>query len=449
DTAAPVCTISTAISGNRTNASETINFSCSDANNITIQCKEDGGVWGACDSSTSNTMGPTLSQGAHSLQIRATDAFYTSTIVSRSWVTDSVPPSCSVGTGPGTYSKLTSESFTYSCADTTSSISSYECKKDSGAWISCGSSSSYSWSGITEGAHTFSMRAKDASGLYSSVISWSFTSDFTAPSLSISSSVKQSSTTRRLNYSGSDPVSNGVSSGLASRQCRINSGSWSSCSSTSYHDFNVSTPGAKTYDVLLTDNAGNTKMLSFSETVIYGARTSTECTSSGGTVVGNVCQFSSAGTASCPVGWSQYNGYAEYASRTCGTSANCNTSCTASALSWTSSASQPSCTYQTGTWSGWNWTSYGWASTGNGPLLAGTISQNTGSCPKSLNAHIDSSATYPYDLDVASDYCALSPNWTTDGKSSTRCRRSTCNLNCTSVTSSVSCTARLSKVGCN
>ncbi|MDK2951471.1 MAG: hypothetical protein PWQ77_1136 [Kosmotogales bacterium] len=53
-------------------------------------------------------------------------------------------------------------------------VISYEYKKDNEQWQTT-TNTQYKWNFITEGSHTFKVRAKDDDGLYSNIITWSFT----------------------------------------------------------------------------------------------------------------------------------------------------------------------------------------------------------------------------------------------------------------------------------
>ncbi len=52
-------------------------------------------------------------------------------------------------------------------------IIGYEYKKDNEQWQTT-TGTQYRWNFITEGSHTFKVRAKDDDGSYSDIITWSF-----------------------------------------------------------------------------------------------------------------------------------------------------------------------------------------------------------------------------------------------------------------------------------
>ncbi len=72
---------------------------------------------------------------------------------------DTTPPDTSISSGPSGTTASTSASFAFS---STEPGSSFECKLDSGAFAACSSPKAYS--GLGEGAHSFSVRATDTSG---------------------------------------------------------------------------------------------------------------------------------------------------------------------------------------------------------------------------------------------------------------------------------------------
>ena len=107
------------------------------------------------------------STGAHTFSVRATDAAgnVDPSPAAQSWTIDpsappdTTPPDTTIGSGPSGTTTSTSASFSFS---STEPGSSFECKLDSGSFAACSSPKAYS--GLSTGAHTFSVRATDAAG---------------------------------------------------------------------------------------------------------------------------------------------------------------------------------------------------------------------------------------------------------------------------------------------
>lgn len=75
---------------------------------------------------------------------------------------DTTPPDTSIDSGPANPSNSNSASFTFSGTDTGSGVASFECDLDGGGFSTCTSAKSYS--SLSEGSHTFQVRAKDGVG---------------------------------------------------------------------------------------------------------------------------------------------------------------------------------------------------------------------------------------------------------------------------------------------
>ena len=90
---------------------------------------------------------------------------------------DTTPPDTSIASGPSGTISSSSASFSFSA---TEAGSSFECKLDAGSWAAC--SSPRELTGLSEGSHNFSVRAKDAAGnTDASEATRSFTVDTTPP----------------------------------------------------------------------------------------------------------------------------------------------------------------------------------------------------------------------------------------------------------------------------
>jgi hypothetical protein len=165
DTTPPNTTIDSGPAGATTATGATFSFSSSEANS-SFQCQLDGSAWAACSSPRTYSG---LSVGGHTFSVQATDAAgnVDPSPASRTWTVeasappppDTTPPDTTIVSSPPATTTETSASFSFNSSE---SGSTFECKLDSAAFASCASPKSYS--GLSVGAHTFSVQATDAAG---------------------------------------------------------------------------------------------------------------------------------------------------------------------------------------------------------------------------------------------------------------------------------------------
>ena len=162
DTAPPTCTIttSTACSSDPT---PRIDFSCSDSVGIASrQCRLDAGAWGSCTTATTY-LPSSLSDGSHTVRVRATDtAGNVSVPAVHTWTVDATLPSLTITSSPSTPVASGSASFSFSSSDSGCGPLTPTCRLDAGAFGSCSSPRNYS--GLSDGSHTFRVRATDGAG---------------------------------------------------------------------------------------------------------------------------------------------------------------------------------------------------------------------------------------------------------------------------------------------
>ncbi|MDX6726126.1 MAG: large repetitive protein, partial [Baekduia sp.] len=174
DTIVPNTTIASGPAGTVTTRSASFGVTASEAG-VSFQCARDGAAFSACTSTPSYTA---LADGAHTLQVRAVDAAGNTdaTPASRTWTVDATPPVTAFYRGPD--ATWPSTSATFASADSEDVVSRM-CKLDAGAWAACNGQTTLT--GLSQGTHTYSMRAGDAAG--NAVVSpatWTFTVSGTA-----------------------------------------------------------------------------------------------------------------------------------------------------------------------------------------------------------------------------------------------------------------------------
>ena len=164
---------------------------------------------------------------------------------------DTTPPDTTIASGPSASTTSTSASFTFGSSE---SGSTFECKVDADAYGSCTSPKSYS--GLSTGQHTFSVRATDAAGntdASPATQTWTITTatDMTPPDTTMSSGPTGSTNdnTPTFAFTASEPN--------AVFECRVDAGAWSDC--TSPWTTPTLTDGAHSVSVRATDAAGNTE----------------------------------------------------------------------------------------------------------------------------------------------------------------------------------------------
>jgi len=245
----PDTSITAGPSGLVNSGSTSISFASSEPGS-TFECRLDAGAWSDCASPTSYSA---LDAGAHTFDVRATDAAGNTDAspASRSWTInastpdDATPPDTSIASGPSGTVTTRSASFAFS---STESGSAFECRLDGAAWGSCTSPKSYT--AIPDGTHTFHVRATDTAGnTDASVASRTWTVDATAPNTSISSGPtgSVSSSSASFAFSAGDAGS--------TFECRLDGGAWVACASP--QSYSSLATGSHTFHVRASDVAGN------------------------------------------------------------------------------------------------------------------------------------------------------------------------------------------------
>ena len=157
DTAAPNTTIDSNPSNPSNSANASFTFSSSEGSS-TFECELDGGGFSPCTSPKSYT---SLSDGSHTFKVRATDQTGNAdaSAAQYTWTVDTAAPNTTIDSNPTSPSTSASATFTFS---STEGSSTFECELDGGGFSSCSTPKSYS--GLSEGSHTFKVRATDQAG---------------------------------------------------------------------------------------------------------------------------------------------------------------------------------------------------------------------------------------------------------------------------------------------
>ena len=159
-------------------ARTTPSFSFAHASYSSFRCKLDAAAFAACASPRTIA----TPSGQHTFSVQAVDAAGVVTdTASYTWAVDVSAPA--ITSTPPSTSASSSASFAFTHAQ---SAYGFQCQLDGALATSCTSPKSYS--AVADGAHTFTLRAVDASGtVTSAAATYSWTIDTTAPVVSLAS----------------------------------------------------------------------------------------------------------------------------------------------------------------------------------------------------------------------------------------------------------------------
>ncbi len=264
DSTSPTTQIDGHPAGLTSSAAANLTFSGSDAGGsgvASFECRRDStepSSWSTC---TSPKQYASLSDGAHSFEVRAIDQAgnVDASPASFEWTVDSTAPQTQIDTSPPALSASASAEFKFSGSDGSGSgVSSFECRRDSSevsAWTACTSPKSYA--SLLDGSHKFEVRAIDQAGNVDAspaIFNWSI--DTTAPTTQIDASPPSlsASASAEFKFSGADTGGSGV----ASFECRRDSteaNAWVACASPK--SYAALTDGAHKFEVRAVDTAGN------------------------------------------------------------------------------------------------------------------------------------------------------------------------------------------------
>ena len=210
---------------------------------LTFECKVDSVSQGACSSPFATTIG---GDGWHLVEVIATDAASNMSLAAAySYQLDTTAPQTTIDSGAPATSNTSGATFFFSADEP---VSGFECQMDGGGFNLCSSPQPYG--GLSDGSHTFEVRAIDLAGnVDATPASQTWTIDTVAPTVSIDSypSNPTNDTTPSFYFSSSD--------GAVTFECFLNAVSQGPCTSP-FVPF-VSADGAHSIGVVGTDAAGN------------------------------------------------------------------------------------------------------------------------------------------------------------------------------------------------
>jgi hypothetical protein len=255
DTTAPDTNITDQPANPTNDNTPTFSFSGNDGTGsgiASLMCKIDGGGYSACTSPYTASAQP---DGSHTFYVYAIDnaGNVDATPATFTWMVDTTAPTTSLSSEPASYSNDSTPTFTFSGNDGSGSgVASFRCKVDGGSYAVC--TSPHTTAALGDGSHTFYVYAVDAAGnVDATPATYSWSVDTVAPTTTITGQPTDPSTdtTPVFTFSGSD----GSGSGLASFRCKVDSGSYVTC--TSPYTTATLGDGVHTFYVYAVDVAGN------------------------------------------------------------------------------------------------------------------------------------------------------------------------------------------------
>ena len=222
--------------------SGTFEYSSSESDSD-FDCDVDGTGWTACDNGQFNFSG--LSDGRHTFAVRAIDAADNTdpTPAEYTWVIDTTGPTVTLDSVPTVLSNDPDPTFAFS----SEAGATFECKLDGATWAACASPRAYT--ALSDGDHTFEVRATDTSGVLGPVTAYPWTIDTAPPTVTITSAPPDPSDSDEATFTFTSEAG-------ATFEYRMDSGLWEACTSPE-HVTGLSV-GSHIFEVRATDTAGNT-----------------------------------------------------------------------------------------------------------------------------------------------------------------------------------------------
>lgn len=258
DTTPPNAAIDSGPAGGSTISDPTPTFGFSSEAGATFECRVDADPFDTCSGPGDSHTPGALGDGPHTFEVRATDAVGNTNpaSASRSFTVDTTPPDTGIDSGPSGTTADVTPTFDFSGGGVGAT---YECRVDAGGFGACsGPGRSHTTGVLSDGAHTFAVRATDAAGNVDlSPATRAFTVDATAPAVEITN---QPSTRVQTREKSARVAVEFLSEAGAVFECRLDDRAYQPCSSP------FSTPAAAgsgkgrehSISVRATDAVGNT-----------------------------------------------------------------------------------------------------------------------------------------------------------------------------------------------
>jgi len=206
-----------------------------------------------------------LSDGEHTVDVRATDKAGNSAMDSVTFIVDTTSPSIEITTPTDNDLFNTSDiNVQWIGSDETSGIDYYEIKMNDGYWLNMGMETNYEITDLPDGEHTVIVRATDKAW-NSATDRVTFTVDTTPPDIEVTTPTYDelfNVTDIKIEWIGSDETS-----GVYNYEIRINEDIWIDKNDETSHEFTDLSDGEHKVEIRAIDNAGNSRIESVDFTV--------------------------------------------------------------------------------------------------------------------------------------------------------------------------------------
>jgi uncharacterized delta-60 repeat protein len=224
--------------------SATLTFQSNESGS-TFECALDAAAFSACASPVAYSG---LAEGAHQFRVRAIDAAQNADTSPSAfdWTIDLTSPDTTIASAPPLATAQASATFAFSSNE---AGAIFECRLDGSSFAACASPTAYA--GLTEGFHTFEVRAADAAGnLDAQPASWTWKVDLTPPDTTITSGPSGNNNASSATFAFTSNEAG------ATFQCQLDGSAFVACASgVTYSGL---ARGDHTFRVRAVDAAGNT-----------------------------------------------------------------------------------------------------------------------------------------------------------------------------------------------
>ena len=234
------------------------------ASGLLFECRLDGGSFAACSSPKDYA---NLGEGSHTFEVRAIDQAgnVDASPASYTWTVDVTAPDTSIGDRPSDPSDSGSASFSFAGSDDRTAASGlrFECRLDDGGFAACSSPKDYA--DLSDGQHTFQVRAIDQAGnadLSPASYTWTIDTtseppaDTTPPETTLGERPANPTTSTSANFTFTGTDDRTTATALRF-QCRLDSSALGFTDCSSPRLYTGLTAGAHQFEVRAVDEAGN------------------------------------------------------------------------------------------------------------------------------------------------------------------------------------------------